>query len=206
MLGRMVALLIAGGLLLTLVVQASCAADIIINRDYQMASKNIIVRFILINITDYPMGNVYPPENAGEIQWVRLVYQFQNVGDVSQRGYVQPNVVGSDDKVYTYRDYTGQDVLPHTTTDPAFVEIPMPEGVGIRQVVFVEGFTEHVFEVPEMPVPTPTPVPSATTPATATPALPSTDITGCLPYIPFAMAGGIAAAGMVINRTGIRKR
>lgn len=206
MFGRTVFILIAGGLLLALTAQAVNAdQNIVINKDYQMAGKNVIVHFIEINITSYPMGNVFPSDETKASDWVHIVYQFQNIGDSNQKGFVQPTMISTDDKRFIYRDYTGEDVLPHTTTDPAFVEIPVPAGTKIKQIVFTEGFTEHVFEIPDVPAPTPTPVASASARPSATPA-PNGNVAGCLPFVPFAMAGGIAAAGMVINRCGIRRK
>jgi hypothetical protein len=205
MLGRMV--FAAGGLLLLLAWAAPAAIadqDIILNDQYQMAGKNIIVHLIELNISDYPMGNVYAPDYPNT-KWVRLVYTFENFGDQQDKGFIKPIFIDTQGNQYQNFDYTGENVRPHTTAGPFFVEIPVPMDTILIKLIFVEGFEEHEFYIPQA-TNSPTPHPSETPTTSATPAPGGYNWGNCLPLIPFAMAGGIAGVGIVINRCGLRKR
>jgi hypothetical protein len=205
MFGRMAFIAGALFLLITWIAPAAIADyDIQLNDQYQMDGKNIIVHLILINISDSPMGNIYAPDYPNT-QWVRLLYTFENIGDEKDKGFIRPTFIDTEGNPYQNFDYTGENVLPHTTAGPFFVEIPAPKTVTFTKVVFVEGFVEHEFDIP-MATTTPTPGPSPTAEPTATPKPGGFDWHDCLPLIPFAMAGGIAGVGIVINRCGIRKR
>ncbi len=139
------------------------------------------------------------------MKYYQIVYQFENTGDTQDRGYIQPIFMDNNNYQSKYLDYTSQSVLPHTTTDPNFIEMPVPKNIVITKIIFIEGFNNHTLEL-QQPKASTTPTPTATPTATATPA-PSTNNWGdCLPLIPFAMAGGIAGVGIVINRCVIRKR
>ncbi len=169
-----------------------------------MSGKNIIVHALVINISDSPMGNIYAPDYPNT-KWVRLVYTFENFGDVKDKGFIQPIFIDTEGNQYQNFDYTGENVLPHTTAGPFFVEIPAPKTVTLSKLIFVEGSLQHEFEIPQAAT-TPSPSPSATPVPTATSRPGGFNWQDCLPLIPFAMAGGIAGVGIVINRCGIRKR
>lgn len=205
MLGRMA--IMAGAVFLLLAWAAPVAItdqDIMLNDQYQMSGKNIIVHLIELNISNSPMGNVYAPDYPNT-RWVRLVYTFENFGDKQDKGFIKPIFIDTEGNQYQNFDYTGENVLPHTTAGQFFVEIPVPKNTTFNKLIFVEGFVQHEFEVPQVAT-TPTPGPS-TTPAPSASATPGGfNWRDCLPLIPFAMAGGIAGVGIVINRCGIRKR
>jgi hypothetical protein len=205
MLGRMA--IIAGAVFLLLAWTmpfAIASQDIVLNDQYQMTGKNVIVHLIEINMSDSPMGNVYAPDYPNT-KWIRLVYTFENFGDTTDKGFIQPTLIGSDNAQFQSSDYTGQNVLPRTTAGPFFIEIPVPKDTVLVKLICVEGFDQHEFNIPPPAAP-PTPGPSATSTASASPASGGNNWGGCLPLIPFAMVGGIAGIGMVINRCGIRKR
>jgi len=205
MLGRMA--ILAGAVFLLLAWAAPAATadqNIVLNDQYQMTGKNIIVHLIELNMSDSPMGNVYAPDYPNTL-WVRLVYTFENFGDNADKAFIQPTLIGSDNAQFQNSDYTGENVLPHTTAGPFFVEMPVPKGTVFVRLICVEGFVQHEFIVPP-PSATPPPGPSATATASATPAPGGSSWAGCLPLIPFAMAGGVAGVGIVINRSGILKR
>jgi hypothetical protein len=204
MFGRMA--FVAGALFLLLTWAAPAVLadqDIQLNDQYQMDGKSIIVHLLVINISDTPMGNIYAPDYPNT-KWVRLVYTFENTGDEKDKGFIRPIFTDTEGNQYQNFDYTGENVLPRTTAGPFFVEIPAPKTATFTKVTFVEGFVEHEFDIPQ--VTTPTPGSSPTPAPTATPTPGGFNWRDCLPLIPFAMAGGIAGVGIVINRCGIRKR
>lgn len=205
MLGRMAIMAGAVFLLLAWAAPAAIAGqDIVLNDQYQMTGKNVIVHLIELNMSDSPMGNVYAP-NYPNTLWVRLVYTFENFGDNNEKGFIQPTLIGSDNAQFQNSDYTGENILPHTTAGPFFVEMPVPKGTVLVRLICVEGFDQHEFIIPP-PTATSTPGPSATSRASATPAPAGNNWAGCLPLIPFAMVGGIAGVGIVINRCGLNKK
>jgi hypothetical protein len=204
MLGRTA--IIAGALFILLASTAPVVTgqNIVLNDQYQMAGKNIIVHLIELNISDSPMGNIFSPDYQNTM-WVRLVYTFENTGDTKDKGYIQPIYVDSDGNLYqNFNDYTGENVLPHTTAGPFFVEVPFPKNTRLDKVICTEGFTQHEFDIQWTIAATPTP--SASPTASATPAPGGAKWADCLPLIPFAMAGGVAGVGIVINRSGIKKQ
>jgi hypothetical protein len=204
MLGRTA--IIAGALfiLLASIAPVVTGQNIVLGDQYQMAGKNIIVHLIELNISDSPMGNIFSPDYPNTM-WVRLVYTFENTGDTKDKGYIQPIYVDSDGNLYqNFNDYTGENVLPHTTAGPFFVEVPFPKNTRLDKVICTEGFTQHEFDIPWTIAATPTP--SASPTASATPAPGGVKWADCLPLIPFAMAGGVAGVGIVINRSGIKKQ
>jgi hypothetical protein len=205
MFGRMA--FMAGALLLLITWAAPAVLadqEIQLNDQYQMAGKNIIVHLYVINISDNPMGNIYAPDYPNT-KWVRLVYGFENFGDAREKGFIQPTFIDSEGSRYQNFDYTGENVLPHTTAGPFFVEIPVPKTVTITKLIFVEGFNQYEFDIPRVAT-TPTPEPSATPGPNASATPGGFNWRDCLPLIPFAMAGGIAGVGIVINRCGLNKR
>jgi len=181
--------------------------DIPVGQSYQSVTPGITVHFVELNITNEPWNNVLPPPNPQDFEWVHVIYEYENTGDSGIKAYVQPTLVDTAGREYTLvsGDYTGEMVAPHTTTRPLYVEIQVPRGTKVRQVIFVEGFDTHAFDIPDVAT-TPTPTATAGPGPSGPSPTPGSGASGCLPYIPFAMAGGIAAAGMVINRSGLRRR
>ena len=213
MLGRTAPILIAGFVFLALVAPAATADQNIPLPQteeflYQDKQRPIIIHLIQVNTTDKPLMNIYPPENSQNLKWVRLVYSYENTGDSQIRAYIKVIFVDRNGNQYqnTNEEYTGEYVLPHTITDPKFVEVAVPKNAEITQFILRQGFYETVYEIPEVST-TPAPSLAVTPPAsTPKPAGGHPGIDGCLPFIPFAMAGGLAATGIVINRSGIRRR
>jgi hypothetical protein len=203
MLGRMA--IIAGALVVFLAAAApamGASQNLLQNQQYHMFGNNVIVHIVAVNVVDVPMSNIFPQPDA---KYYQIVYQFENTGDKQDRGYIQPIFIDTDNGQYRYLDYTSQNVLPHSTTDPNFIEMPVPKNVVISKIIFIEGFNNHTLEL-QRPVASTTPAtPSPTPTATATPAPGGNSWGDCLPLIPFAMAGGIAGVGIVINRCGLRK-
>lgn len=214
MLGRTAPILLAGFVFLALVAPAATADQNIYlplsdNNPYQDKARPIKIHLSLINTTEKPLMNIYPPENSQNLKWVRLVYSYENTGDSQIRAFIKVIFVDSNGNQYqnSNEDYTGENVLPHTITDPKFVEVAVPKNAEITQFIIRQGFYETVYEIPKV---SPTPAPTlAVTSIAGTPKPPAgghQGIDGCLPFIPFAMAGGLAATGIVINRSGLRRR
>jgi hypothetical protein len=203
MLGRMA--VTAGALVIFLAISAPaiCAdQNLLRDKQYHMFGNNVIVHIEAVNVVDVPMSNIFPQPDS---KYYQIVFHFENTGDTPDRGYIQPIFIDNNNGQYRYLDYTSQSVLPHTTTAPNFIEMPVPKSIVITKIVFVEGFNNHTLEL-QQPKASATPAPSATPTETATPAPSANNWGDCLPLIPFAMAGGIAGVGIVINRCGIRKR
>ncbi len=203
MLGRMA--IIAGALIILLAVSAPaiCAdQNLLRDQQYHMFGKNVIVHIVAVNVVDIPQSNIFPQP---DMKYYQIVFQFENTGDALDRGYIQPIFIDTDNGQYRYLDYTSQSVLPHSTSAANFIEMPVPKNIVITKIIFIEGFDNHTLDL-QQPEASTTPTPSATPTATATPAPSANNWGDCLPLIPFAMAGGIAGVGMVINRCGLRKR
>ena len=203
MLGRKACLLLAGALLLAWLAPAAYADQTLLSgQQYQMTGRDIIVHIVEVKIVDRPMSNIVPQPN---MTYYQLVYNFENTGDTTDKGFVQPIFVDSNGNPSRYMDYTSETVLPHHTSNNYFLEMPEPKGTVITKIVFVEGFDRHEILIPSTP-PTVTPAgPTGTPPPSATPSSGGSTWRDCLPLIPFAMVFGLAGVGMVINRCGIKK-
>ncbi|CAJ35180.1 hypothetical protein [Methanocella arvoryzae] len=214
MLGRTTSILIAVFVFLALTAPAATADQNIPLPQteeflYKDKQRPVIIHLLVINTTDKPLSNVFPPENSQNLKWVRLFYSYENTGDSQVKAFIKVIFVDSNGNQYQNDndEYTGESVLPHTITDPMFIEVPVPKNAEITQFIIRQGFYETVYQIPRV---TATPTPSLQITPTAA-GTPTTDagnrgFDGCLPFIPFAMAGGLAAAGMVINRGGFRRR
>lgn len=207
-------LIIAGIVFLALVVQTAGANQNIPlpqtgEYAYQDKQRPVIIHLIQINTTENPLNNVNPPEDSQNLKWVHLFYSYENTGDSQIRAFIKVIFVDSNGNQYqnSYDDYTGEYVLPHTNTDPKYVEVAVPRNAEITQFIIRQGFYETVYTIPKVTA-TPSHAAASATPVTSTgPSGPDgRGIDACLPLIPFAMAGGLAATGIVINRSGIRKR
>ncbi|HMK47051.1 MAG TPA: hypothetical protein VK436_10540 [Methanocella sp.] len=216
MFGHAAVMLIAGITFFALVVAVASAEQNIPlpqtdQNPYHDKVRPILIHLIMINTTSHPLNNINPPENAADLKWMHLFYQYENVGNTQIRGYIKVIFVDSHGNRYqnTNEDYTGEYVLPHTMTNQLYVEIPMPKNADITQFIIQQGFDETVYIIPSV---TPTPSPVATYKITPTPSpsplapIDRSRFNECLPFFPFAMAGGIAALGIIINRSGIRKK
>lgn len=123
-----------------------------INKDYQ--SGNMTVHLILVNITDYTMGNEFTPYGKDNTIWPKLVYTYENKGSVPENGYLF--IIFHDDRGDTYEshDVTMDMVQPGKTTTPRFKEVPVEKGRKITQVEIVEGF-RHSYYPLQYPTATP---------------------------------------------------
>ena len=214
MLRRTSPIILAGIVFLALVAQTAVADQNIPLPQteeflYHDKQRPVIIHLILINTTEKPLNNIFPPENSQNLKWVHLVYSYENTGDSQIRAFIKVVFVDRNGNQYQndMEDYTGEFVLPHTITDPKIVEVAVPRNAEITQFIIRQGFYETIYTIPKA-TPSPTPVTTITAQATSIPSsgIGKRGFDGCLPFIPFAMAGGIAAAGIVINRSGIRKR
>lgn len=214
MLRRISPIILAGTIFLALVAQAAVADQNIQLPQteeflYHDKQRPVIIHLIQINTTDKPLNNIFPPEDSQNLKWVHLVYSYENTGDSQIRAFIKVLFVDRNGNQYQndMEDYTGEFVLPHTITDPKIIEVAVPRNAVITQFIIKQGFYETIYTIPKA-TPSPTPVDRVTAEATSTPIQGpgKRGFDGCLPFIPFAMAGGIAAAGMVINRSGIRRR
>jgi hypothetical protein len=208
-----IAVLIVGIVFLALVVPTAGANQNIPlpqtdEYSYHDKQRPVIIHLLQINTTEKPLNNINPPEDSQNLKWVHLVYSYENTGDSQIRAFIKVIFIDSNGNQYQNGndDYTGEYVLPHTITDPKYVEVPVPRNVDITQFIIRQGFYETVYTIPKV-TSTPAPAVSATpTTGTGPSGSDRRGIATCLPFIPFAMAGGLAAAGIVINRSGIRKR
>ncbi len=169
-----------------------------------MNGKNIDVYLQGILMANEEMSNVNYDVDPNTVYWARLYYQFDNRGDVEDQGFVTPVLIDSRGNQYRYKENepTTQWVKPHTKTGAFWLEIPVPKNATLTEIVFLDGTIDHSFMLSK---PTVTPVAGTPTPS-ASPAPGGASWHDCIPLIPFGMAGGIAAAGIVINRANIPKR
>lgn len=197
--------IIAGAMLLLLAATAPAAyADQVVLSDqqYRMSDKDIIVHIKAVNVADFPHSNIMPQP---DMKYYQLIYNFENIGDTEDRGFIQPTFIDSSGSQYRYMEYTSVNVRPHHTSADHFIEMPVPKDRIITKIVFIDGFDNHTFNLAN-PASTSSPAPSGSPTASATPAPGANGWSDCLPLIPFAMAGGIAGAGIVINRCGLKRR
>ena len=73
-----------------MLVPSALAKDysVVPNNTYIRTNSNIIVH-LAVNVTDKPMGNVYPSNSPETTQWAHLVFTYENTGDTAQKGDVE---------------------------------------------------------------------------------------------------------------------
>jgi hypothetical protein len=196
----------AGALLLLLLwaAPAVCADQTVLrDQSYQMSGKSIIVHIISVNVVDKPMSNIMPQP---DMKYYQIIYNYSNTGNTEDKGFIQPIFIDASGGQYRYMDYTSTSIQPGRTSDNNFIEMPVPKNTIITKIIFIEGLNEpHPFNL-MYSSPTPTIMVSGVPTPVSSPTSSGFNWRECLPLIPFAMAGGIAGVGIVINRCGIRKR
>lgn len=204
MLGRMAILLFAGALSLVLASQVAYADQYIpIDEQFTISDRSIVVYLQGMNLASEELSNIHYDVDPSTVYWVRLLYQFENTGDIRDEGFVTPVLIDSNGNQYRFKENepTTQWVKPHFRTGTFFLEIPVQKNATLTEIVFKDGTIDHSFKLTSSTV---TPAPGTPTPS-GTPAPGGASWHDCIPLIPFGMIGGIAAAGIVINRCGIVK-
>jgi len=202
-------MILIGSLLMVMLIPSALADkdyNVMPNNTYARVNSNIIVH-LWVNVTDKPMGNVYPSTSPEATQWAHLVFTYENTGDTAQKGDVQMEFIDSNNNVYTPPDTVISDVTvpAHSTTSPLFIEVPMPSNVTLSKLHIYQG-TNPSFRTGEqyynlVLIATPTPVP-----ATATPGPTATTNTGCLgALLPFALLSSLGVVGITIKKYGMNK-
>ncbi len=154
------------------------------------------------------------------VKWVRLFYYYENHGDTSDTGNLNIQFIDNKGNTYNLDEgvYTGENVGPHANSTLQFIEIPVSRDSTIVTIRFRMGFDYIDIAVPQSvdqslsaePVttvtatPTDTATPTATATATGT-AQNKGSAGGCLPFLPFAIIGGIGGLGMVVNKYGLKR-
>ena len=217
------AIAIVAALLLVFAFAAPALAD---NEDLQLGQSfycmgtDVEVHLQYLEIGDYPMGSTYTTTPLDRVEWVRLFYTYENHGDDTEEGYLQASFIDSENNTYKpdAGTYTGEDIQPHSTSSLEFIEVPVSKGAIIKTVRVTQGFDVQDFDVPLANISSPTPGPTAGQIPTPTPVIPitvtatanatasgSSSPGSCLPFLPFALIGGIGGLGMVVNRYGLKK-
>jgi hypothetical protein len=207
--GLLVLMLLIGSLMVVVLVPSALADNdynVMPNNTYARANTNIIVH-LFVNVTDKPMGNVYPSTSPETTQWAHLVFTYENTGDTDQKGNVQMEFIDSNGNVYAPSDNSISDVTvpAHSSTSTIFIEVPVPGNVTLSKLHIYQG-TNPSFHIKDqyydlVLIATPTPVP-----ATATPGTSATAQTGCLgALLPFALLSSLGVVGVTIKKYGFNK-
>ncbi|MCD1295748.1 hypothetical protein CUJ83_12135 [Methanocella sp. CWC-04] len=175
--------------------------NIVLNQEYLRKGTNIKVNLIEVDISEKQLGSKTSPYPLEETKWVRLVYTYENLGDKSEKGYLNIKFLDTDNNEYPMGEveYTGRDVAPHSFSEVRFIEIPVPKDAVIDRFVIIQGFDETTYNIPQTEKPTPTPAITATPGPTQEP--PKT----CMPFLPFMIAGSVICIGLAINRYGFKR-
>lgn len=106
------------------------STEIPLGYSFPRMHTNIIVYLTKLEVSDYPMGNVYTTTPLERVDWIRLWYRYENEGDQTQEGYLKVELIDSNDNVYEEPDgtYTGDNVGPHSVSSQHFLEIPVSKG------------------------------------------------------------------------------
>jgi hypothetical protein len=207
MMGAIAIVVLMGTLFLSAAPTASAYTNTEIPLGYSFYRMHTQVVVVLekLDVSDYPMGNVYTTTPLERVDWVRLWYRYDNEGDKADQGYLQVEFIDSLGNVYVEPDgtYTGDNVGPKSSSGPRFLEIPVSKGAKIAKIKVIQGFDSQYFDVPEPGAATPTSV--ATTAATVTPTSQATATPqataknggsgNCLPLLPFAILSALGLAG-----------
>lgn len=206
MFGRKLSLLLLTLLLGAIVAVAtvpSALADenYVLNQDYARANSNIVIHLIMVNVTDNPMGNVYPSASPAETKWAHLVFNYENTGDQTEKGYISMEFIDSNGNVYTNTEVRDATVAPHSSTQrPLFTEVPIPKSAKLVKLHVYQG-TNPAFHIKDQYYDLHMETVASTTPTATATAVPSSTKTGCFaPLLPFALLSSLAAAGVAINR------
>jgi hypothetical protein len=136
---------------LVLFIVPACATDVSIpiNKDYKYG--DMVIHLISVNITDYPMGNVYSPD-PDNTTWPRLVFQYENTGTEAINGNLQ--VAFFDDQGNQYPankkivDITMDQVQPGKKSDVRFVEAAViPRNTKITSFKVYEDFKTTSYNI-----------------------------------------------------------
>ena len=141
------ALPLAIAIALMLIPAMAGGTTIQINRDFR--DGDMIIHVLQVNITDYPMGNVYSPDPSNTV-WPKLVFTYENKGTTPVNGNL--DVTFFDDKGNQYpssgriTDITMDPIQPGKTSDIRFVEAAViPRDTKIAGFkVYINGKTETV--------------------------------------------------------------
>lgn len=177
--------------------------NVLSDQQYKMSDRSVIVHILAVNVVDVPESNIMPQPG---MKYYQIIYQFENTGDTNNKGHIQPIFIDENEEQYADFDVTSENVRPHSTTAKNFIEKPVPINAVITKIIFIEGFESHTFELHPASEPTPTPSATPTSTPSATPTEDGYGWRDCLPLIPFALAGGVAGVGIVINRCGLIRR
>jgi hypothetical protein len=190
------------------------STEIPLGYSFNRIHTNVVVYLTKLEISDYPMGNVYTTTPLERVDWIRLWYRYENQGDQTQEGYLRVELI--DDKGNYYQEpdgtYTGDNVGPHSVSSQHFLEIPVSKGVKIVEINSIQGFENQTFPVPEAgastptaaPTITPTAVPSSAATATAQ-ATDGNNSGNCLPLLPFAILSIVGLSGLAAGRIFTKK-
>lgn len=198
--------LIVGAITIAVLVpSASADENYVLNQEYHRVNSNIIIHLIEVNVTDNPMGNVYPSAAPSETKWAHLVFNYENTGDATEKGYINMEFIDSNGNIYPNTEIRDATVAPHSTTErPLFTEVPIPKNAMLVKLHVYQG-TNPAFRTKEQwydinMAQSVTPTPTAATP------LPSATRTGCLgALLPFALLSSIGVAGIAIRKYGLNK-
>jgi len=191
------------------------STEILLGYSFPRMYTTITVHLTKLEISDYPMGNVYTTTPLDRVDWIRLWYRYENEGDQTQEGYLKVELIDSNGNVYEEPEgtYTGENVGPHSVSSLNFLEFPVSKGAKITKIKSIQGFNEDIYPVPEPGAATPTVTPTATAPAAPSSAVTATagatakssGSGNCLPLLPFAILGAVGLAGLAAGKISIKK-
>lgn len=106
------------------------STEIPLGYSFPRMHTNIIVYLTKLEVSDYPMDNVYTTTPLERIDWIRLWYRYENEGDQTQEGYLKVELIDDKGNYYPEPDgtYTGDNVGPHSVSSQHFLEIPVSKG------------------------------------------------------------------------------
>ena len=150
-------------------------SNYVINQDFNRVDSSIVIHVIDVNVTDYPMGNIFP--GPGKVEWAHVLFTYQNIGNITATGHIQYELLDANGNTYTSDDPIEDVLAPGHTSGERFTETSIPAGATLTQLHLFEG-TNPAFHTKDQyysltGTPTPTYVPTRDT-ATPTPVQEST--------------------------------
>lgn len=131
---------------------------------YVNLSTNLTIHILQVTISDVTYGGAYSPDPVNAT-WPTIMFQYENYGTQQVAGRLHVQFVDNAGSVYDKSDvYNGGPIYPGKKSTPQMLEIAMPKGRTLTQLVVIDEWTKDQTVIPVVyttPVLSSTPTPAS---------------------------------------------